>query len=90
MYKKILFLVLLVSFFSVSFCFAFDINECLPQITEWWNSFLNWVNTIAIPWLETNFGLETRQEFEKEFTEALADVPVAVQNFWNWLKGLFD
>lgn len=87
-------LVILVSFFSVSFCFAFDANtikdEWLPKIVEWWNIVLNWINTVAIPWIETNISAESRQEFQKEFTEALGDVPVAVQNLWNWVKGLFN
>lgn len=90
MFKRILSLVILLSFFSVGFCFAFDINGCLPQINEWWNSFLSWVNTTAIPWIETNLGTKSREEFQKEFTEALGDVPVAAQNIWNWVKGLFD
>lgn len=90
MYKRILSLVLLLSFFSVSFCMAFDINGCLPQINEWWNSFLTWVNAVAIPWIETNLGAKSREEFQKEFLEALGDVPVAAQNLWNSVKDLFN
>jgi len=89
MYKRILSLVLLISLFSVSFCFAFDINQYLPQLGDWWNSFLNWVNTVAIPWIETNLGANSREEFQKEFGEALADVPVAAQNLWTSIKDLF-
>ncbi|MFA5169674.1 MAG: hypothetical protein WC386_02170 [Candidatus Paceibacterota bacterium] len=94
MWKRVLSLVILVSFFSVSFCFAFDANtikdEWLPKIVEWWNMLLGWVNNTAIPWIETNISAESRQEFQKEFTEALSDVPVAIQNCWNYIKGLFD
>jgi len=89
MLKRILSLVLLISFFFVSSCFAFDINQYLPQIGDWWNAFLNWVNTVAIPWIETNLGAGSREEFQKEFMEALSDVPVAAQNLWNSIKDLF-
>ncbi|MDD4531683.1 MAG: hypothetical protein PHH21_03195 [Candidatus Pacebacteria bacterium] len=94
MWKRILSLVILVSFFSVSFCFAFDANtikdEWLPKIVEWWNIILNWINADAIPWIETNISAESRQEFQKELNEAIADVPVTVQNVWNSIKSLFN
>jgi len=85
-------LVLLISFFSFSFCFAFDINSikenCLPKIVQYWNKFLAWVNNDVKPWLERNIGPGTRREFEKELTEAIRDVPVVVQEIWTNIKDL--
>lgn len=92
MWKRLLSLVILISLFSFTFCLAFDVNgladEWLPKITECWNNILNWVNNVAKPWLETHLGLETRQEFEKELTEAIRDVPVVLGDLWNKIKDL--
>ena len=92
MWKRIFSLIILMSLFSFSFCFAFDVNSftqnCLPTIIGYWNKLLYWVNSDAKPWLETNLGPETRREFEKEFAEALRDVPVAVGDLWNKIKEL--
>jgi len=94
MWKRILSLVILVSFFSVSFCFAFDVNsikdEWIPKIVEYWNIVLNWVNNDATVWIKTNLGEESMKEFQKELTEAIKDVPVAIQDAWTAIKGLFD
>jgi len=90
MWKRILSLVLIISFLSVSFCFAFNTDDCLSKITEWWNMLLGWVNNSFIPWIENNLGAESRQEFQKELTEALADVPVAAQNLWTSIKDLIN
>lgn len=89
MFKKILFFALLISFFSVSFCFALEANDWLPEMTGWWGSFVNWINGDFIPWIENNLGEQSREEFQKELAEALADVPVAVRNSWDFIKDLF-
>jgi hypothetical protein len=94
MWKRILSLAILFSFLSVGFCFAFDVNSVkdawLPKISEWWNIALNWINTDAVPWIEKNLGEKSRQEFQKEFKEALSDVPLALQNLWTTLKGALN
>jgi hypothetical protein len=96
MFKRILSLVLLISFFSVGFCFAFDSssiqsiwNDCLPKLTEWWNIALTWINNDAKPWIEEHLGADIRQEFEKEFNEALADVPTTLKAIWDKLVQVF-
>ena len=96
MLKRILSLVLVISFFSVSFCFAFDSstidniwNEWWPKITEWWSIALNWINTDMKPWIEEHLGADVRQEFEKEFTEALSDVPAALKAIWDKIVQVF-
>ncbi|MFZ3055050.1 MAG: hypothetical protein WA091_03685 [Minisyncoccales bacterium] len=94
MWKRILSLVILASFFSVSFCFAFDVNsikdEWLPKIAEYWNIVLNWVNNDATVWIKANLGEESMKEFQKELTEAVKDVPATIQDAWTAIKGLFD
>lgn len=90
MWKKILFLAVMVSFLSAGFCFAFDVNEHLPEIMEWWNTALSWIDNTAKPWLEANLGEETRQEFEREFAELINDLPSAIQDAWNAIKDLIN
>jgi len=78
----------------MSSCFAFDSgtikDEWLPKIVEWWNASFNWINTDVVPWIETNISVESRQEFQKEFGEAINEVPVAIQDVWNSIKNLFN
>jgi hypothetical protein len=78
----------------MSSCFAFDSgaikDEWLPKIVEWWNVSFNWINTDVVPWIETNLSVESRQEFQKEFGEAVNEVPVAIQDVWNSIKSLFN
>lgn len=97
MLKRILSLVLIISFLSVGFCFAFDKNSVLsiwddivPTITDCWNKTLTWIDADLKPWIEANIGTKTRQEFEKEFTEALNDVPTALKSTWEKVKELFN
>lgn len=101
MLKKILSLVLIISFFSVGFCFAFDTdsiktkainfwNDCLPEITECWNKVLTWINTDAKPWIEKNLGADSRKEFEREFTEAMQEVPNTIKAVWDKAIELFN
>ncbi|MFZ2390622.1 MAG: hypothetical protein WA092_03220 [Minisyncoccales bacterium] len=96
MFKRILLFVLIISFLSVGFCFAFDGNsiktiwdEWFPKIAEYWNIFLNWINNDMKPWIEKSFGVEVRQEFERELSEIIKDVPLAIQDIWNKAKELF-
>lgn len=96
MFKTILSLVLIISLFSISFCFAFDSNsirsiwdEWLPKISEYWNTFLNWIDNDMKPWLEKSFGPEVKQEFERELSEAIKDIPLAIQEIWNKAKTIF-
>lgn len=96
MLKRILSLVLIISFLSIGFCFAFDSSsikniwdECVPKIVEYWNISLNWINNNMKPWIEKTFGVEVRQEFEREFNEAVQEVPVAFKALWETIKGLF-
>jgi hypothetical protein len=96
MFKRILLLVLIISFVSVGFCFAFDKDsirsiwdECIPKISEYWSMTLNWINNDMKPWIEKNLGTEVRQEFERELSEAIKDVPLAIQEIWNKAKALF-
>ena len=96
MFKIILPLVLIISLFSMSFCFAFDGNsirsiwdEWLPKISEYWNTFLNWIDNDMKPWLEKSFGPEVKQEFERELSEAIKDIPLAIQEIWNKAKTIF-
>lgn len=87
MWKKLLSIVLLISFFSFSFCFAFDVgsikNDWLPKIKEWWGNTVNWINNDLKPWIGKNLGESTRKEFEKEFSEAIRDIPVTIASIWN-------
>ena len=96
MLKRILSLVLIISFLSVGFCFAFDSNsiksiwdECVPKIVEYWNISLNWINNDMKPWIEETFGAEVRQEFERELNEAIKDIPVTLKALWEEAKELF-
>jgi hypothetical protein len=101
MLKRILSLVLVISFLSVGFCFAFDTdsvksslgntwNECLPKVSEYWSATLNWINNDAKPWIEKNLGAENKKEFEREFNEAIQDVPVTIKALWDKAKELFN
>lgn len=94
MWKRILSLVLLISFCSIGFCSAFNVDsikdEWLPKIVEWWNLLLGWVNNTAIPWIENNLGEGSKQEFQKELNEAIQDVPTTIKNVWEGIKGLFN
>ena len=96
MFKRILLLVLIISFVSTGFCFAFDKDsirsiwdECVLKISEYWNIALNWINNDMKPWIEKTFGTEVKQEFEKELSEAIKDVPLALQEIWNKAKEIF-
>lgn len=100
MLKRILSLVLIISFLSVGFCFAFDSgsiknsmgdlwNNCVPKISEYWGITLNWINNDMKPWIEKNFGSGSRKEFEKEFNEAVQEIPLTVKAIWNKAKELF-
>lgn len=96
MFKTILSLVLIISLFSINFCFAFDKDsirsiwdEWLPKISEYWNTFLNWIDNDMKPWLEKSFGPEVKQEFERELSEAIKDIPLAIQEIWNKAKTIF-
>jgi hypothetical protein len=97
MLKRILSLALIISFLSVGFCFAFDSSsvksiwdECVPKMSEYWNVVLTWINNDMKPWIEKNIGTETRQEFEKEFSEAISDVPTTIKAIWDKAKELFN
>lgn len=94
MWKRLLSLVILISFLSFSSCFAFDIDsikdQCIPKINEWWGKSLNWIGNDFKPWIEKNLGEGARKEFEREFNEAIKDVPIALQNIWNNIKGIFN
>lgn len=97
MLKRILSLALIVSFFSVSFCFAFDSSsiktiwdECVPKISEYWGLTLAWIDSDMKPWIEQNIGTKTRQEFEKEFGEAISDVPTTIKSAWDSIKEMFN
>lgn len=87
-------LVLLVSFFSVSFCFAFDFNtikdEWMPKIVQWWNDAVRWINNDLEPWIQTHIGEKSLNEFKKEFAEAINTVPATIQEVWTNIKGLFN
>jgi hypothetical protein len=100
MFKRILSLVLVISFLSIGFCFAFDSssiknsmgdiwNNCTPKIAEYWGVTLTWINNDMKPWIEKNLGIKTRQEFEKEFGEAKQDVPNTIKAIWDKTKELF-
>jgi hypothetical protein len=96
MFKTILSLVLIISFLSVGFCFAFDKesikniwDDFVPKISEYWNATLNWINNDMKPWIEKTFGTEVRQEFERELSEAIKDIPLAIQDIWNKAKTIF-
>lgn len=96
MLKRIFSLVLIISFVSVGFCFAFDGNsikniwdDIVPKISEYWGVTLNWINNDMKPWIEKTFGTEVRQEFERELSEAIKDIPLALQEIWNKAKELF-
>jgi hypothetical protein len=97
MFKRILSLVLVISFLSVGFCFAFDTSsiksiwdDCVPKISEYWGLTLNWINTDMKPWIEKNIGTKTRQEFEKEFSEAIQYVPVTIKAVIDRIKDIFN
>jgi len=97
MLKRIFSLALIISFLSVGFCFAFDSSsvksiwdECAPKMSEYWNAVLTWINNDMKPWIEKNIGIETRQEFEKEFSEAINDVPTTIKAIWDKAKELFN
>jgi hypothetical protein len=95
MFKRILSLVLIISFLSIGFCFAFDSSsiksiwdDCVPKIIECWNIALAWINNDMKPWIERVFGAEVRQEFERELNEAFQEVPIALKALWEAVKGL--
>lgn len=94
MWKRLLSLVLLISLFSFSFCFAFDLNsikdKCMPKIAEWWGIVLNWINNDLKPWIEKNLGEKTKKEFEREFNESIKEIPVAINNAWIKIKDLIN
>lgn len=97
MLKRILSLVVIISFLSVGFCFAFDSSsvktiwdECVPKISEYWSITLTWVNNDMKPWIEKNIGTKARQEFEKEFSEAVVEVPNTIKNVWSNIRGIFN
>lgn len=101
MFKRILTFVFLISFLSVGFCFAFDANSakgsltdiwnnCFPKIVEYWNIAVNWVNNDMKPWIERNIGTKARQEFEREFSEALVEVPATIKGVWNDIIEMFN
>lgn len=101
MFKRILSLVLVISFLSVGFCFAFDTgeaknfigdlwNDCFPKIVEYWGITVNWINNDFKPWIEKNIGTKTRQEFEKEFSEALQEVPNTIKAVWESVREMFN
>ena len=101
MFKRIISLVLAISFLSIGFCFAFDTDslkssakniwdECSPKISEYWGITLTWINKDAKPWIEKNLGTKTRQEFEKEFSEAMHDVPVTIKAIWDKTKEILN
>ncbi|HNY35727.1 MAG TPA: hypothetical protein PLD14_03000 [Candidatus Pacearchaeota archaeon] len=96
MFKRIFSLVLIISFFSIGFCFAFDKdsvkniwNDCVPKISEYWGITLNWINNDMEPWVEKNIGVKTKEEFKKEFSEAIKEVPATINAIWNKAKELF-
>ena len=96
MYKNIISLVVLISFLSISFCFASDSNlvgniwnDCLPKISAFWGATLSWIDNSMKPWIEKNIGTKTRQEFEKEFSEAVQDVPNTIKAIWDKITTVF-
>ncbi len=93
MWKKLLSLVLLISFLSFNFCFAFDLNtakqEWMPKITQCWNNALTWVNNDFEPWVQKHIGDKSVTEFKRELTEAIKDVPVTIHEIWTGIIGLF-
>jgi len=101
MLKRIFSLVFLISFLSMSFCFAADAdsnkisisniwNDWSPKITEYWGITLNWISNDMKPWIEKNIGTKAREEFEREFSEALTEIPVVIKNVWDGLRGMFN
>jgi hypothetical protein len=97
MLKRILSLALIISFLSFGLCFAFDNDsimsiwdDIVPTISECWHKTLTWIEVDLKPWIEANIGIETRQEFEKEFTEALSDVPTTIKAIWDKSKELLN
>ncbi len=97
MLKRILSLVVIISFLSIGFCFAFDSSsvktiwdECVPKISQYWSTTLTWINNDMKPWIEKNVGTKARQEFEKEFSEAIVGVPNSIKDVWNDIRGIFN
>ncbi|MFA5714916.1 MAG: hypothetical protein WC998_04195 [Candidatus Paceibacterota bacterium] len=62
----------------------------MPKITEWWGIVLNWINDDFNPWIEKILGEKTKKEFEREFSEAINVVPVAIHSLWVNIKGIFN
>lgn len=96
MLKRIISLVLIISFLSIGSCFAFDKDSiknvwdnCVPKISEYWGITVNWISVEMMPWLEKNIGLETRKEFEREFSELIKEVPITIRALWDKAKELF-
>jgi hypothetical protein len=97
MFKRFFSFIFIISFLSVGFCFAFDSSsiktiwdDCVPKISEYWGLTLTWIDNDMKPWIEKNIGVKTRQEFEREFSEAVTEVPNTVKSLWNEVKKVFN
>lgn len=97
MIKRIFSIVLIISFLAVGFCFAFDGSSIkdlwdgwIPKISEYWNSFLSWIDSGLKPWIEENIGIKTRQEFERELDEAIKEVPETAKFIWSKIRDILN
>jgi antirestriction protein len=101
MFKIIISLILIISFFTTGFCFAFDaesiknpINNlwqfCAQKTVEYWNHTLAWINNDMKPWIGKHLGENPRKEFEREFNEVIQEISDTIRSFWNKAKELIN
>jgi len=94
MFKKVLLTVVMTSLIAFNSCFAFDFNsvkdQALPKISEWWNISLTWVNEKAVPWIGNNLGQKTKDEFQRELSGMIGEVPGVVTGLIDAVKGFFN
>lgn len=90
--NKKIFILLLISIFAFSVCYAAensDHKDFIDIVKQYWNLTVDWFNNDLKPWIEKNITTEAKEGFRQTFKQFIDKIPDTFNSLMDKLGQVF-